>query len=1029
MSQLPFAEPPWRATPTATTTIHDQQAVLAAGVARALAATPRRRAPRRPGPRVRRRRRRERLRAPHLGRRRRQRGGRALSTGFDYVALGHLHRPQRAGADAVRYAGSLLKYSFAEHDHVKSVSVVEIGAPGSADGDAGAAGRARVTVETVPLAPPRDVRVVDGLLADLLAAGSRRPGGRRLHPGRRARHAAPSSTRWASCARSTPTRSPSSGPSSSASTTRASGPPTSSSAATPSSSPTSSRTSPASRSPRRRRPPSRATLDELAGRGIGRRRREAAARPHAGLRALTPASRQLDFAELGGSRLLPHHRPHRLRQDHRARRHGLRPLRRHQRRRARRARHAQPARGARPAHRGRVRLRRRRRALPHRAEPATGAPAQARRGHHHAPAGGHGSGDSRRLPTASRRPTDRWPTAGPTSPGRPRASSAFAASSSARSSCSPRAASRSSSRPSRRTRRRSSPTLFDTAFYARVEIALKARAAALVRDHERLAIERQSDLESGRRRRRRRARDAAHGERRRARRRGRRRSGARRRAGGGAEGAERGRRPSPRGSPTSSAHGARRASLAAEAGRTAQLRAELDLARLAAPLTVDDEAVGERAREAETREDELAAARERLAVRESREGRRRCQSRGRGSSRAGARRGRGARASAQGPRARGRGRRRRSPTHSVRRSSDATTAAAEESARERRGNARRRDARRHGATPPGCARGRGRRGRPRGRRRSGSRDRPAAPRCSRRCPGAATKPRRPSPTSRASLRTRTHGTAARSITSASLKTTGTRDRRPGLPRRWKKARPARSAVRPSTPRPRRPAHAPRPATTSSGPRATPSTGCSPSETRRDATSPRPSAVTSRPLAEREQLAKDARRGRRLHSRAVRRACSRRGRRERRGGGGTSGAPRHRSGRPRRPRGVATRPARAPRPRKPRAPSVGPRPRRSPPRWPNGGAASPPSSPTLPRWPRPSPPPRRERRTLDEALGAAREAAQAAAIALETARADARHAETLFEEAAQASRRADGALRRAPRRAGLRGGGRVARRPA
>ena len=32
----------------------------------------------------------------------------ALFEGFDYVALGHLHLPQRAGAETIRYAGSLL---------------------------------------------------------------------------------------------------------------------------------------------------------------------------------------------------------------------------------------------------------------------------------------------------------------------------------------------------------------------------------------------------------------------------------------------------------------------------------------------------------------------------------------------------------------------------------------------------------------------------------------------------------------------------------------------------------------------------------------------------------------------------------------------------------------------------------------------------------------------------------------------------------------------------------------------------------
>ena len=50
--------------------------------------------------------------------------------GFDYVALGHLHRPQRV-SERVRYAGSLLKYSFDECDHRKSVSIVELGADGS----------------------------------------------------------------------------------------------------------------------------------------------------------------------------------------------------------------------------------------------------------------------------------------------------------------------------------------------------------------------------------------------------------------------------------------------------------------------------------------------------------------------------------------------------------------------------------------------------------------------------------------------------------------------------------------------------------------------------------------------------------------------------------------------------------------------------------------------------------------------------------------------------------------------------------
>ena len=45
---------------------------------------------------------------------------------FDYVALGHLHRPQYCGRETVRYSGSPLKYSFSEVDDKKSVTIVEI---------------------------------------------------------------------------------------------------------------------------------------------------------------------------------------------------------------------------------------------------------------------------------------------------------------------------------------------------------------------------------------------------------------------------------------------------------------------------------------------------------------------------------------------------------------------------------------------------------------------------------------------------------------------------------------------------------------------------------------------------------------------------------------------------------------------------------------------------------------------------------------------------------------------------------------
>ena len=131
--------------------------------------------------------------------------------GFDYVALGHLHRPQAIGTkrggegaagasggsaaeahrsvDAVdapdvvdvanvanvanvaapwrsariQYSGSLLKYSFAEADHAKSVNLVELDAAGNC------------SVERIPLVPRRDLRILEGELAALVAAAATDP--------------------------------------------------------------------------------------------------------------------------------------------------------------------------------------------------------------------------------------------------------------------------------------------------------------------------------------------------------------------------------------------------------------------------------------------------------------------------------------------------------------------------------------------------------------------------------------------------------------------------------------------------------------------------------------------------------------------------------------------------------------------------------------------------------------------------------------------------------------------------------------
>jgi len=55
----------------------------------------------------------------------------AVPTAFDYVALGHVHKPQcLGGLPHVRYSGSLDRLDFGDHDEIKQVVLVEIGQDG-----------------------------------------------------------------------------------------------------------------------------------------------------------------------------------------------------------------------------------------------------------------------------------------------------------------------------------------------------------------------------------------------------------------------------------------------------------------------------------------------------------------------------------------------------------------------------------------------------------------------------------------------------------------------------------------------------------------------------------------------------------------------------------------------------------------------------------------------------------------------------------------------------------------------------------
>ena len=75
---------------------------------------------------------------------------------FHYTALGHLHGPQRMGADHIRYSGSPLKYSFDEQGQKKSFTIIDLDTKGNVD------------ISTIPVEAKRDVVILEGHFEDLL---------------------------------------------------------------------------------------------------------------------------------------------------------------------------------------------------------------------------------------------------------------------------------------------------------------------------------------------------------------------------------------------------------------------------------------------------------------------------------------------------------------------------------------------------------------------------------------------------------------------------------------------------------------------------------------------------------------------------------------------------------------------------------------------------------------------------------------------------------------------------------------------
>lgn len=81
----------------------------------------------------------------------------SVFSAFDYVALGHLHKPQKVGRETIRYSGSPLAYSFSEANQPKTVPLVHIKSKGD------------VEIELLPLHPKHAMRSIQGSLEEVLS--------------------------------------------------------------------------------------------------------------------------------------------------------------------------------------------------------------------------------------------------------------------------------------------------------------------------------------------------------------------------------------------------------------------------------------------------------------------------------------------------------------------------------------------------------------------------------------------------------------------------------------------------------------------------------------------------------------------------------------------------------------------------------------------------------------------------------------------------------------------------------------------
>ncbi len=76
--------------------------------------------------------------------------------GFDYVALGHIHRSQCCDSEYIRYCGTPLKYSFSESKDIKSITMLDIKEKGD------------IKLDFIPLTPLRDMVEIKGSYNELM---------------------------------------------------------------------------------------------------------------------------------------------------------------------------------------------------------------------------------------------------------------------------------------------------------------------------------------------------------------------------------------------------------------------------------------------------------------------------------------------------------------------------------------------------------------------------------------------------------------------------------------------------------------------------------------------------------------------------------------------------------------------------------------------------------------------------------------------------------------------------------------------